>query len=167
QNVAVKIRLTRMGKIRTPQYRIVIADSRVKRDGKVIENVGIYHPKESPSRIEVKSDRIQHWLSVGAQPSETVKAILRKTGDWQQFKGLPAPAPLKVAAAKPEKESLYIEALKASGVDPSKAYVPEEAAKAAEKPASKSKKSAEKADESAKTEEAKTETAEASEEKGE
>jgi len=166
--VAVKIRLTRMGKIRTPQYRIVIADSRVKRDGKVIENVGIYHPKENPSRIEVKSDRIQHWLSVGAQPSDTVKAILRKTGDWQKFKGLPEPAPLKVKEPKPEKESLYIEALKASGVDPSKAYVPEEAAKAADtKPASKSKKSAEKADESAKTEEAKTETAEASEEKGE
>jgi small subunit ribosomal protein S16 len=161
--VAVKIRLTRMGKIRTPQYRIVIADSRVKRDGKVIENVGIYHPKENPSRIEVKSDRIQHWLSVGAQPSETVKAILRKTGDWQQFKGLPAPAPLKVAEPKPEKETLYVAALKESGIDPSKAYVSEEAAKAAPK----SKKSAAKADESAKTEEVEATADEASETKGE
>ncbi|MEU6245848.1 30S ribosomal protein S16 [Glycomyces sp. NPDC047010] len=166
--MAVKIRLTRMGKIRTPQYRIVIADSRVKRDGKVIENVGIYHPKENPSRIEVKSDRVQHWLSVGAQPTDQVKAILRKTGDWQRFKGLPEPAPLKVAEPKPEKESLYVAALKESGIDPSKAYVSEEAAKAADtKPASKSKKSAEKADESAKTEEVKAEAAEASDEKGE
>lgn len=166
--MAVKIRLTRMGKIRTPQYRIVIADSRVKRDGKVIENVGIYHPKENPSRIEVKSDRIQHWLSVGAQPSDTVKAILRKTGDWQRFKGLPEPAPLKVAEAKPEKESLYVAALKESGIDPSKAYVSEEAAKAGDtKPAAKSKKSAEKADESAKTEEVEAAADEASETKGE
>ncbi|MEU6859712.1 30S ribosomal protein S16 [Glycomyces sp. NPDC046736] len=159
--MAVKIRLTRMGKIRTPQYRIVIADSRVKRDGKVIENVGIYHPKENPSRIEVKSDRIQHWLSVGAQPTDQVKALLRKTGDWQQFKGLPAPAPLKVAEPKAEKESLYIQALKDSGIDPSKAYVPEE------KAAPKTKKSAAKADESAKTEQVEAAADEASETKGE
>ncbi|THV35755.1 30S ribosomal protein S16 [Glycomyces buryatensis] len=163
--MAVKIRLTRMGKIRSPQYRIVIADSRVKRDGKVIENVGIYHPKENPSLIEVKSDRIQHWLSVGAQPSEAVKAILCKTGDWQSFKGLPAPGELKVKEPKAEKEALYIAALKESGVDPSKAYVPEETP--AKKTASKSKKSAEKADESAKTEEAEAKTDEASEDKGE
>ncbi|GAB3218791.1 30S ribosomal protein S16 [Glycomyces halotolerans] len=155
--MAVKIRLTRMGKIRTPQYRIVVADSRVKRDGKVIENVGIYHPKENPSRIEVKSDRIQHWLSVGAQPSEPVKQLLCKTGDWQRFKGLPEPSPLKVAEDKPEKDSLYLAALKESGVDPSKAYVPEETP--AKKTASKSKKSAEKPAESAKTEADKTEEA--------
>ncbi|GAA2291990.1 30S ribosomal protein S16 [Glycomyces scopariae] len=166
--MAVKIRLTRMGKIRTPQYRIVIADSRVKRDGKVIENVGIYHPKENPSRIEVKSDRVQHWLSVGAQPTDQVKAILRKTGDWQRFKGLPEPGPLKTAEPKPEKESLYVAALKESGIDPSKAYVSDDAVKAADtKPATKSKKSAEKADESAKTEEVKAEATEASDEKGE
>ncbi|WP_199039150.1 30S ribosomal protein S16 [Glycomyces salinus] len=164
--MAVKIRLTRMGKIRTPQYRIVVADSRVKRDGKVIENVGIYRPKENPSRIEVDSDRIQYWLSVGAQPSDPVKKLLCKTGDWQEFKGLPAPAPLKEAEPKPEKDSLYLAALKESGVDPSKAYVPEEDA-APKKVEKKAKKSAEKADESAKTEEVKADDAEKTEEKGE
>ena len=98
--MAVRIRLLRMGKIRHPQYRIVVADSRTKRDGRAIEEIGIYHPKEEPSRIEVNSERVQHWLSVGAQPSEPVKAILSKTGDWQKFKGLPPPTePLRVAAA--------------------------------------------------------------------
>ncbi|WP_026929044.1 30S ribosomal protein S16 [Glycomyces tenuis] len=160
--MAVKIRLTRMGKIRTPQYRIVVADSRVKRDGKVIENVGIYHPKENPSRIEVKSDRIQHWLSVGAQPSEPVKRLLCKTGDWQQFKGLPAPAPLKTAEDKADKAELYSGALKEAGIDPTKAAEEAEAKKTAKKSASKAKKSSEKKDESAKTEEVKAdETAEA------
>src|SRR5689334_11505674 len=89
--VAVKIRLLRMGKIRNPQYRIVVADSRTKRDGRAIEFIGIYQPKEHPSVMQVKSDRVQYWLSVGAQPSEAVQRILEKTGDWQQFKGLPAP----------------------------------------------------------------------------
>src|SRR5216110_1456767 len=84
--VAVRIRLLRMGKIRNPQYRIVVADARTKRDGRAIEYVGIYHPKEDPSLIQVKSDRVQYWLSVGAQPSEAVQRILEKTGDWQQFK---------------------------------------------------------------------------------
>ena len=96
--MAVRIRLLRMGKIRNPQYRIVVADARTKRDGRAIEFLGLYHPKEEPSRIEVNSERVQHWLSVGAQPSEPVRAILSKTGDWQKFKGLPAPEPLKVAA---------------------------------------------------------------------
>jgi small subunit ribosomal protein S16 len=116
--VAVKIRLLRMGKIRNPQYRIVIADSRTKRDGRAIEFVGLYHPKEDPSRIEVNSDRIQHWLSVGAQPSEPVQAILSKTGDWQKFKGLPAPTePLKVAAAAPDRRATYeAEAQAAAGL---------------------------------------------------
>src|SRR5262249_32327249 len=82
--VAVKIRLLRMGKIRNPQYRIVVADSRTKRDGRAIEFIGLYHPKEEPSRIEVDSERAQYWLSVGAQPSEAVQAILSKTGDWQR-----------------------------------------------------------------------------------
>jgi small subunit ribosomal protein S16 len=106
--VAVRIRLLRMGKIRNPQYRIVVANSRTKRDGRVIEFLGLYHPKEDPSRIEVNSERVQHWLSVGAQPSEPVQAILSKTGDWQQFKGLPAPAePLKVAAARADRTAVY------------------------------------------------------------
>lgn len=115
--MAVKIRLLRMGKIRHPQYRIVVADSRTKRDGRVIEFVGLYHPKEEPSRIEVKSDRVQYWLGVGAQPSEPVKSILSKTGDWQKFKGMPAPEPLKVAEAKLDKNALYEAEAKAAGVD--------------------------------------------------
>ena len=87
--MAVKIRLKRMGKIRQPYYRVVVVDSRKKRDGKVIEEIGKYHPKEEPSFIEVVSDRAQYWLGVGAQPSEAVEAILKVTGDWQKFKGAP------------------------------------------------------------------------------
>jgi small subunit ribosomal protein S16 len=87
--VAVKIRLKRLGKIRAPYYRIVVVDSRVKRDGRVIEEIGKYHPTEDPSFIEVKSDRVQYWLGVGAQPTEAVLAQLKLTGDWQKFKGLP------------------------------------------------------------------------------
>ena len=116
--MAVKIKLKRLGMIRNPQYRIVIADSRTKRDGRAIEYVGLYHPKEEPSRIEVNSDRVQHWLSVGAQPSEPVVAILSKTGDWQKFKGLPAPTePLKVAAARVDRKAAYeVEARAAAGL---------------------------------------------------
>ena len=85
--MAVKIRLKRMGKIRAPYYRIVVADSRTKRDGRVIEEIGKYHPTEEPSFIEVDSERAQYWLGVGAQPSEQVAAILKLTGDWGRFKG--------------------------------------------------------------------------------
>jgi small subunit ribosomal protein S16 len=85
--VAVKIRLKRLGKIRAPYYRIVVADSRTKRDGRVIEEIGKYHPTENPSFIQVDSDRAQYWLSVGAQPTEQVAAILKLTGDWGKFKG--------------------------------------------------------------------------------
>jgi len=95
--VAVKIKLKRMGKIRAPQYRIVVADARTKRDGQSIEEIGTYHPKEEPSFIQVNSERVHHWLSVGAQPTVPVMSILKLTGDWQRFKGLPEPAPLKVA----------------------------------------------------------------------
>src|SRR6266498_4279240 len=120
--VAVRIRLLRMGKIRNPQYRIVVADSRTKRDGRAIEYVGLYHPKEEPSRIEVNSERVQHWLSVGAQPSEAVEAILSKTGDWQKFKGLPAPEPLKVAPQRADRRAAYeAEAQAAAGVAPTDA----------------------------------------------
>jgi small subunit ribosomal protein S16 len=87
--VAVKIKLKRMGKIRNPQYRIIVADSRTKRDGRAIEEIGLYHPKEEPSLIKVDSDRVQHWLSVGAQPTDPVRAILKVTGDWQKFTGEP------------------------------------------------------------------------------
>ncbi|MFF2369605.1 30S ribosomal protein S16 [Agromyces sp. NPDC058110] len=85
--MAVKIRLKRLGKIRAPYYRIVVADSRTKRDGRVIEEIGKYHPTENPSFIEVDSERAQYWLSVGAQPTEQVEAILKLTGDWGKFKG--------------------------------------------------------------------------------
>ncbi|NLE72358.1 MAG: 30S ribosomal protein S16 [Actinomycetales bacterium] len=87
--MAVKIRLKRLGKIRAPYYRIVVADSRTKRDGRVIEEIGKYHPTEEPSLIEVDSERAQYWLGVGAQPTEQVLALLKITGDWQKFKGLP------------------------------------------------------------------------------
>ncbi|MEV0728956.1 MULTISPECIES: 30S ribosomal protein S16 [Polymorphospora] len=120
--MAVKIRLLRMGKIRNPQYRIVVADARTKRDGRAIEYVGIYHPKEHPSVIEVKSDRVQHWLSVGAQPSEAVQRLLEKTGDWQKFKGLPAPPPLLTKAEKADRKATYeAEAQAAAGVAPTPA----------------------------------------------
>ncbi|MEH0109120.1 30S ribosomal protein S16 [Tersicoccus sp. MR15.9] len=112
--MAVKIRLKRMGKIRAPYYRIVVADSRTKRDGRAIEEIGKYHPTENPSFIEVKSDRAQYWLGVGAQPTEQVLAILKVTGDWQKFKGLPgAEGRLKTSEGKaafvaPEKDSVII-----------------------------------------------------------
>jgi len=99
--VAVKIRLKRLGKIRAPYYRIVVADSRTKRDGRVIEEIGKYHPTEEPSFIEVDSERAQYWLSVGAQPTEQVTAILKITGDWGTFKGdKDAKSTLKVAGEK-------------------------------------------------------------------
>ncbi len=143
--MAVRIRLLRMGKIRNPQYRIVVADSRVKRDGKAIEFIGIYHPKEEPSLIEVKSDRVQHWLSVGAQPSEAVVAILSKTGDWQKYKGLPAPTePLKVAPARADRRAVYEAAAQAAAglakPEPTKAAkkaAPAKAEAKAEAPAEK------------------------------
>jgi small subunit ribosomal protein S16 len=120
-----------MGKIRNPQYRIVVADSRTKRDGRAIEYIGLYHPKEEPSRIEVNSERVQHWLSVGAQPSEPVVAILSKTGDWQKFKNLPAPAePLKVAPQRASRTAAYeVEAKAAAGLAETEAK-PRKAAKA-------------------------------------
>ena len=97
--VAVKIKLKRLGKIRAPYYRIVVADARTKRDGRAIEEIGKYHPKAEPSFIEVDSERAQHWLSVGAQPTDPVRKILEVTGDWQKFKGLPgAEGTLRVAA---------------------------------------------------------------------
>ena len=111
--MAVKIRLKRLGKIRVPQYRIVVVDSRKKRDGKVLEEIGKYHPKEDPSYIDVVSDRAQYWLGVGAQPSEAVEAILKVTGDWQKFKGLPgAEGTLKVKEPKRSKLDIFNEALK-------------------------------------------------------
>jgi small subunit ribosomal protein S16 len=164
--VAVRIRLLRMGKIRNPQYRIVVADSRTKRDGRAIEEIGLYHPKEDPSRIEVNSERVQYWLSVGAQPSEPVQAILSKTGDWQKFKGLPAPAePLKVAAARADRTAIYeAEAKAAAGLaDPAdaKAKKSEPARKKAAATKAAASDSAAPAQHANKAEEAKADTAKA------
>jgi small subunit ribosomal protein S16 len=117
--VAVKIRLKRLGKIRVPQYRIVVVDSRKKRDGRVIEEIGKYHPKEDPSYIEVVSERAQYWLGVGAQPSEAVAAILKVTGDLQKFKGEPgAEGTLKVKEPKRDKLEIFNEALKEAAKEP-------------------------------------------------
>ena len=114
--MAVKIRLKRLGKVRVPQYRIVVVDSRKKRDGKVIEEIGKYHPKEDPSYIDVVSDRAQYWLGVGAQPSEAVAKILRITGDWQKHRGISGTeGTLKVADPKRDKLEIFNEALKESG----------------------------------------------------
>jgi small subunit ribosomal protein S16 len=114
--VAVKIRLKRMGKIRAPFYRVVVMDSRVKRDGRAIEEIGKYHPTEEPSVIDINSDRAQYWLGQGAQPTEAVEALLKVTGDWQKFRGEPgAEGTLKVKAAKPSKKELYDAAIAAAG----------------------------------------------------
>ena len=100
--MAVKIKLARFGKIRNPQYRIAVADARNRRDGRAIEVIGRYHPKEEPSLIEIDSERAQYWLGVGAQPTEPVLALLKITGDWQKFKGLPgAEGTLRVKEPKP------------------------------------------------------------------
>ena len=110
--MAVKIKLTRLGKIRNPQYRIAVADARTRRDGRSIEVIGRYHPKEEPSLIEINSERARYWLSVGAQPTEPVLQLLKVTGDWQKFKGLPgAEGTLKVKEPKPSKLDLFNAAL--------------------------------------------------------
>ena len=126
--MAVKIRLKRLGKIRAPYYRIVVADSRTKRDGRVIEEIGKYHPTEQPSFIEVDSERAQYWLSVGAQPTEQVLAILKLTGDWGKYKGdKDAVSTVQVAA---EKVAFEADSNKKSVVKP-KAEKPAEEAPAA------------------------------------
>jgi small subunit ribosomal protein S16 len=137
--VAVKIRLKRMGKVRAPHYRIVVVDSRKKRDGRVLEEIGKYHPKEEPSFIDVVSDRAQYWLGVGAQPSEAVAKLLKITGDWQTFKGLKGTeGTQKFAEPKPNKQDIFNEALKDSANEPKGEAVTRKASKkAAEKPAKK------------------------------
>jgi len=115
--VATKIKLMRLGKMREPHYRIVVADARTKRDGRSIETIGEYHPKNDPSVIKVDGERAAYWLGVGAQPTEAVTAILKVTGDWQKFKGLPAPEPMRTAAPKPDKRALFDAALAAAGGD--------------------------------------------------
>jgi small subunit ribosomal protein S16 len=116
--VAVKIKLKRLGRTRVPTYRIVVADARTKRDGRAIEEIGKYHPKEEPSLIEVDSERAQHWLSVGAQPTEPVLTILKITGDWQKFKGEPgAEGTLRTAEPRGNRKERFAEALKDAAKD--------------------------------------------------
>jgi small subunit ribosomal protein S16 len=170
--VAVKIKLMRMGKIRAPYYRIIVADSRTKRDGRAIEEIGKYHPTHEPSLIEVNSERAQYWLSVGAQPTEPVAAILKVTGDWQKFKGEPgAEGTLKVAEPKADKKAVFEAAAKDSAGEP-KAGATTPKKKAAKKTAAEEPKAEEpkaeepKAEEPAEatvTEEPKTEEAPAAE----
>jgi small subunit ribosomal protein S16 len=116
--VAVKIKLKRLGRTRVPTYRIVVADARTKRDGRAIEEIGKYHPKEEPSLIEVNSERAQHWLSVGAQPTPPVMNILKITGDWQKFKGEPgAEGTLRTREPVTDKKETFAAALKDAGKD--------------------------------------------------
>ena len=117
--MAVKIKLKRLGKVHAPQYRIVVADSRTARDGRAIEELGIYQPMENPSIIKVDSDRVQYWLGVGAQPTDAVAAILKVTGDWQRFKGLPgAEGTLQVAPSKVAKAVVFEAAVKDAANEP-------------------------------------------------
>ena len=117
--MAVKIKLQRLGKIRQPYYRIIVSDARTRRNGKAIETIGKYHPKEEPSFIDVDSDRAQYWLGVGAQPTESVQRLLEITGDWQKFKGLPgAEGTLKVKEPKTPKAELFAAALAAASSEP-------------------------------------------------
>ncbi len=113
--MAVKIKLKRLGKKKNPQYRIVIADSRTARTGRSIEEIGVYQPRREPSLIQLDSQRVQYWLGVGAQPTEPVMAILKVTGDWQKFKGLPGvEGTLKVAESATDKQALFEEAVRSA-----------------------------------------------------
>lgn len=164
--MAVKIRLKRLGKVRVPQYRIVVVDSRKKRDGSVIEEIGFYRPKEEPSYIEVVSERAQYWLGVGAQPSDAVARILEITGDWQKFKGIDGTeGTLKVAEPKRDKLAIFNEALKEAGNEPAAEAVTKKkdepkAEKKAEEPKAEKKAEEPKAEEKAEEPAAEAEKAE-------
>jgi small subunit ribosomal protein S16 len=174
--VAVKIKLKRLGKIREPFYRIVVADARTKRDGRAIEEIGKYHPKLEPSLIQIDSERAQYWLSVGAQPTESVQRLLTITGDWQKFKGLPGTeGTLRTAEAKADKKERYEELVKESfaakeakaATKPARSSAPKrdakkaEAAPAAEAPATEAPAAAAPATEAPATEAAPAEVVEA------
>ncbi|MFY9189774.1 MAG: 30S ribosomal protein S16 [Lawsonella sp.] len=155
--MAVKIKLMRVGKVRNAQYRIVVADARTRRSGRGIETIGEYYPKNDPSVIKLDSERAQYWLGVGAQPTEPVLAILKVTGDWQKFKGLPAPEEMKYATEKPTKLDLFNKALEEAADEPTA-----EAITAKRKADKKAKEEAEKA-----AKEAEEKAAEEAEEKAE
>lgn len=158
--MAVKIKLQRLGKIRTPQYRVVVTDARKRPTGRSIENLGIYQPKEEPSVIQIDSERAQYWLGVGAQPTESVLALLKVTGDWQKHKGIDgAEGTLKVAEEKPSKLDLFNQALAEANDGPTVEVVAEQKQKAKEEAEAKAAAEAEaeakaKAEEEAKAEKA-------------
>ena len=159
--MAVKIKLKRLGSKRNPQYRIVVADARNRRDGRAIEEIGLYHPKREPSLIQIDGERARYWLGVGAQPTEAVQRLLEITGDWQQFKGLPGgEGTLKVAEPKPDRRAIFEAAAKEAAGENEK-FAKQRAAKAAE--AAKAEQETREAAKAAKAEqaEAKAEQAEA------
>lgn len=151
--MSVKIKLQRLGKIRTPHYRVVIADARTRRSGKVIENIGIYEPKAEPSVIKIDSERARHWLSVGAQPTEPVLALLKVTGDWQAHKGLPgSEGTLKAQPEKASKLDLFNAALAEAADTPTAEAITEKKRKAKEEAEAKAAAEAEAADKAAEKE---------------
>ena len=159
--MAVKIKLARIGRLHNPQYRIVVQDARGRRNGRVIENLGIYQPKNDPSIIEVNSERAQYWLGVGAQPTEPVLAILKVTGDWQKFKGIEgAEGTLKVAEEKKSKLDLFNEALAEAADGPTAEAITEKKRKAKEEAEAKAAAEAAAAEEAAAKEAEEAEKAE-------
>ncbi len=130
--MAVKIRLKRLGKIRSPHYRIVVMDARTKRDGRAIEEIGLYHPKNDPSVIRVDSERAQYWLGVGAQPTEAVVALLKRTGDWQKFTGDTSPSGIEPQPEPKDKVALFNAALAEADSEPATAAISKSRKKAAE-----------------------------------
>jgi small subunit ribosomal protein S16 len=129
--VAVKIRLKRLGKIRSPHYRIVVMDARAKRDGRAIEEIGLYHPKNDPSVIRIDSERAQYWLGVGAQPTEAVVALLKRTGDWQKFSGDTSPSGVTPQPEPKDKVALFNAALAEADSEPATAAISKSKKKAA------------------------------------
>lgn len=138
--MAVKIRLKRLGKIRTPHYRVVVMDSRSKRDGRAIEEIGQYHPKNDPSIIEIDSERAQYWLGVGAQPTEAVVALLKRTGDWQKHTGDDSvPSGIDPQPARGDKTEIFNKQLAdANGLPAVEAFSAKKPAKKDEAPAEES-----------------------------
>ena len=153
--MATKIRLKRLGKIRSPHYRIIVIDSRSKREGKAIEEIGLYHPKNDPSFIRVDSERAQYWLSVGAQPTEAVVAIFKRTGDWQKFTGDTTPSGVDPQPEPRDREAEFAKALAEDGGTTAPAI--SKAKKKADEAAAKAKDEAPAADEAAPADDAQTE----------
>jgi len=128
--VATKIRLKRLGKIRSPHYRVVVMDSRTRRDGQAIEEIGIYHPKNEPSLIRIDSERAQYWLGVGAQPTEAVIALLKRSGDWQKFTGDDSPAGIDPQAEPVDKLARFNAALAEADGEPASEAISRKSKKA-------------------------------------